>query len=196
MAHIRSATTADAGRMQEIYAHYVRHTAISFEWEVPSADEFRRRVETTLQRWPWLVIETDGAVRGYAYAGPHRTRASYGWCCEISIYLDPSARRQGLGRALYRALEDELKAMGILNLYAGVACPEREDEFLDNNSLEFHTHLGFAQVGRLHRCGRKFGRWYDLAWMEKHIGPHAADQPPVIPWPQVSQRRLGGDAHD
>ena len=190
MTRIRSAAPEDAARLLEIYAHYVENTAVSFEWETPSVDEFRGRIENTLRRWPYLVIEADGAALGYAYAGPFKGRAAYDWSCEISIYLDAAARGRGLGRALYEALESALRAMGVLNAYACIAWPEPEDEYLTRASAGFHARMGFALAGRYHRCGRKFGRWYDMIWMEKLIGEHGPDQPPVTPWPQVARRWL------
>ena len=84
-----------------------------------------------------------------------------------------------MGRKLYGALEDRLREMGILNLYACIAWPEQEDEYLTGNSAEFHARLGFAQVGKFHQCGYKFGRWYHMIWMEKSIGEHRAEQAPV-----------------
>lgn len=176
---IREARLGDAERLLEIYAYYVADTAVTFEYDVPSVEEFRERVRHTLRRYPYLVAERDGLVQGYAYAGPFKERAAYDWCCELSVYLDRGARRQGLGRALYAALERRLREMGILNLYACIAWPETEDEYLTRNSAEFHEHLGFAKVGEFHRCGYKFGRWYHMIWMEKHIGQRQAKQPPV-----------------
>lgn len=155
------------------------NTAITFEYEVPVPEEFRSRIRNTLKRYPYLVIERDGAIQGYAYAGPCVGRAAYGWSCEVTIYLDKAFRKCGLGRKLYGALEDRLREMGILNLYACIAWPEQEDEYLTGNSAEFHARLGFAQVGKFHQCGYKFGRWYHMIWMEKSIGEHRAEQAPV-----------------
>ena len=87
-----------------------------------------------------------------------------------------------MGRALYEALADRLQAMGILNLYACIGYPQVEDEYLTRNSARFHEHLGLALVGTFHNCGYKFGRWYDMVWMEKIIGEHRPDQPPVQPY--------------
>lgn len=88
----------------------------------------------------------------------------------------------GMGRALYETLEEALRRMGVLNLYAIVAYPAAEDdEYVTRNSLDFHRHLGFAQVGLWHKCGYKFGRWYDVTCMEKNIGAHVESQPPVTP---------------
>lgn len=177
---IRDAAPGDAARLRQIYAYYVERTAITFEYETPTLAEFEARIRATLARYPYLVAEEDGTALGYAYAGPFVGRAAYDWSCELSIYLDPAARGRGLGRGLYEALEARLRAMGILNLYACIAFPGAgRDEYLDANSAEFHAHLGFARVGTFARCGCKFGRWYDMVWMEKIIGEHRAPPAPV-----------------
>ena len=173
---IRSASPGDAASLLEIYAFYVENTAISFEYEAPSLDEFRARITKTLEKYPYLVVEDNGEIQGYAYAGPLGVRAAYWPSCEVSIYLRRDARKKGYGRALYEQLEEELKAMGVLNVYACIADPLEEDEYLTRNSEHFHAHLGFREVGKFHRCGNKFGRWLNLIWMEKFIGEHA-DEP-------------------
>lgn len=130
------------------------------------------RIRNIMKRYPYIVIERDGKVQGYAYAGPFHSRAAYGWSCEMTIYLDHSMRKSGLGRQIYEALEERLRKMGILNLYACIGYPETEDEYLNRNSAEFHEHLGYTKVGEFHKCGYKFGRWYDMIYMEKIIGEH------------------------
>ena len=169
---LRRAAEEESDRLLEIYSHYVLNTAITFEIEVPSAEEFRGRVRDTLAKYPYLVLEEDGVIQGYAYAGPFKGRAAYRFSCEVSIYLDRLSRGRGYGRKLYEALEDELKRMGILNLYACIGVPLRDDEYLTRNSEEFHRHLGYEKVGEFHLCGNKFGRWYNMVWMEKIIGEH------------------------
>lgn len=169
---IRSALTDDAERLLEIYGYYVVRTAITFEYDVPSVDEFRGRMRKTLERFPYLVIEEDGMIQGYAYAGPFVGRKAYEHSCELTIYLDPNARGRGYGRKLYEALEAALKEMGILNLYACIGDPVAEDEYLTRNSEQFHQHLGFRKVGTFHKCGYKFSNWYNMIWMEKIIGEH------------------------
>ena len=176
---IRNAKENDARRLLEIYAYYVENTAITFEYDVPSLSEFQNRMKNTIRRYPYLVIEKDGTIQGYAYAGPFVGRAAYDWSCELTIYLDHAARKCGLGRMLYEALEDRLRNMGILNLYACIGYPQTADEYLNKNSAEFHAHLGFQTVGEFHSCGYKFGRWYDMIWMEKVIGEHQMEQKPV-----------------
>ncbi len=179
MIEIRTAKLEDAGRLLEIYDYYVRNTAISFEYETPSLEEFEGRMDRTLEKYPYLVLVKDGEIEGYAYAGPFKGRAAYGWSCEISIYLDRNAQKCGLGRMLSEALERELKKMGILNLYGCIAYPEKEDEYLTTNSADYHKHLGFETVGVFRQCAYKFGRWYNMIWMEKTIGEHK-DQPAAV----------------
>lgn len=173
---IRDAQPEDAGRILEIYAYYVEHTAVSFEYDVPSLSEFQNRMANIQKKYPYLVAELNGEILGYAYAGPFIGRDAYNWSCELTIYLDSSATKCGLGRRLYEALEKRLKNMGIQNLYACIGYPETEDEYLSRNSADFHAHLGFTLAGTFRKCGYKFGRWYDMVWMEKLIGAHSAER--------------------
>lgn len=152
---IRNATLADAPRILEIYAYYVEHTVITFEYDVPSLAEFEGRMRDIMKKYPYLVIERDGRIEGYAYAHAFVGRAAYDWAAELTIYLDHDARRGGLGRVLYEALADRLKAMGVLNLYARIGYPQAEDEYLTKNSAQFHEHLGFTPAGTFHNCGYK-----------------------------------------
>ncbi len=178
---VRSAKIEDAECILDIYSYYVKNTAITFEYDVPALLEFQRRIKETLKKYPYLVIEKDGIIQGYAYAGVFKGRAAYDWSCELTIYIDYKAQKCGLGRKIYDALEAKLRDMGILNLYACIAYPvaENEDEYLTKNSAEFHAHMGFTKVGEFHRCGYKFGNWYDMIWMEKIIGKHRENQPDI-----------------
>lgn len=185
MIVIREATPADAARLLEIYDYYVRNTAISFECETPTLDEFTDRMRTFTRRYPYLLAEEDGVPMGYAYAHPFVGRAAYDWSCELTIYLDKNARGRGMGRLLYAALERALLQMGVCNLYACIGDPEQEDAYLTKDSARFHAHLGFCEIGRFTRCGRKFDRWYDMIWMEKLIAPHTPEKSPITPWPQL-----------
>lgn len=169
---IRSATPRDAEELLAIYSPYVRETAISSEYDVPTVDEFRGRISKTLQRYPYLVATHEGKIVGYAYAGAFINRAAYNRSAELSIYVDRRATKSGIGGKLYRKLEEELKKMGILNVYACIAYPEPEDNYVTLNSVKFHEHMGFLLAGRFHKCGYKFERWYDMVWMEKIIGEH------------------------
>ncbi len=176
---VRNAVIADAERLLEIYTYYVENTAVTFEYFAPSLAEFQSRMRRTMEKYPYLVIETDGVIQGYAYAGAFVGRAAYDWSCETTVYLERNARKCGLGRMIYEALEEKLCEMGILNLYACIGYPDVEDDRLDKNSADFHAHLGFSKVGEFHECGCKFGRWYNMIWMEKIIGTHQKSPLPV-----------------
>lgn len=185
MVTIRNATLEDAERILEIYNYYVKNTAITFEYETPSLEEFKERMRKTMMRYPYLVILREGHIEGYAYAGPFVGRAAYDWSCEMTVYLDHNARKCGMGRKIYESLEKALYNMGILNLYACIGYPEKTDEYLTTNSADFHEHLGFAKVGEFHKCGYKFNRWYDMIWMEKIIGKHQDVQKSVTNYGNV-----------
>lgn len=176
----------DAVALLEIYAPYVEHTAISFEYEVPSAEEFRERIVNRLGKYPYLVAEVDGRMLGYAYTSPFVGRAAYGWSAETTIYLREDCRKMGVGRALYEALEKVSKAQNILNLNACIGYPQEEDEYLTMNSVKFHEHMGYQMVGMFHNSGYKFGRWYHMVWMEKLIGEHKDKPERVIPFRELS----------
>ena len=168
--NIRNAEPGDAERLLEIYSYYVEQTAVSYECETPSLDEFRNRILETQKNYPYFVAEEGGAIVGYAYAGPFKARAGYRFSCEVTIYLDHNCRGCGFGRGLYEALEAELKERGFRNLYACIADPPEEDEYLTKASERFHARLGFVRAGTFHGCAYKFGRWYNMIWMEKIVG--------------------------
>lgn len=183
---IRAARPEDAAALLEIYAPYVTETAVTFEYDIPTPEEFAGRIAGTLARYPYLVaLDRTGRALGYAYAGVFHARPAYDWAVEASIYVRREGRRNGVGRALYGALEQALAAQGILNLNACIAYPPQPDPYLSQDSVAFHQRLGYRMVGRFTACGYKFRRWYDMVWMEKHLGPHLEDQPPVRPFPQV-----------
>lgn len=182
---IRTASVKDAPKLLEIYAYYVEHTAITYEYEVPTLDDFQRRIATTLQNYPYLVAEADGEIAGYVYASRFRSRAAYDWCVETSVYLDTRYQRLGIGRMLYRRLEDILKEQHITNLYACIADSEEEDESLTKDSEYFHAAMEYKTVGRFQKSGSKFGRWYNLIVMEKVIGEHTCPPKEFIPYSRL-----------
>lgn len=183
---IRTANLDDAAALLAIYAPYVEQTAITFEYEVPSLEEFRGRIAHTLRRYPYLVAEENGEILGYAYTGPFAERAAYSWAVETSIYLRQDVRGKGLGKRLYQALEDVSRTQHVQSLYACIAYPDADDAHLSGNSVAFHTHLGYATVGRFPHCGYKFGTWYNMAWMEKTLGDHAVPPAAFVPFPELS----------
>lgn len=190
MVTVRNAALDDAERILEIYDYYVRNTAITFEYETPTLAEFQERMKNTMKKYPYLVILKDEQIAGYAYAGAFVGRAAYDWSCELTVYLDCKVQKCGLGRRIYEVLENELRKMGILNLYACIGYPEKEDEYLTTNSADFHRHLGFEKVGEFHNCGYKFNRWYHMIWMEKVIGAYEEKQSSIIPYPELRGENL------
>ena len=182
---IRIATPEDAARLVAIYAPYVEQTAITFEYEVPSVEEFAGRIEHILEKYPYLVAEAEGEIVGYAYAGTFKARAAYDWSVETTIYVNQKKKRMGIGGKLYAALEEALRAQHILNLNACIGYPQNEDEYLTKDSEKFHQKLGYRLVGTFHDSGYKFGRWYDMIWMEKTLCPHTIPPRPFIPFPEL-----------
>lgn len=169
---IRTATPADAAELLKIYAPYVENTAITFEYEIPTVQEFEGRIRNVLKKFPYLVAELDGEIVGYAYVSPFHERAAYQWGVETTVYVRGDKKKHGIGKALYEALEKILALQNILNLNACIGYPKVEDEHLTKNSVQFHERMGYRFVGEFYKCGYKFGRWYNMVWMEKHIGEH------------------------
>ena len=200
MIRIRSAKVEDAAALQVIYRPYVEGTAITFEYDAPSVEEFAGRIRGTLEKYPYLVLErtedcsgraagTVGAVAssectaggngagtaeilGYCYAGVFKGRAAYSRSVETSIYIKMGEHGKGYGRALYNELESALKKQGFLNAYACIASPKPGSTHLDNSSQKFHEHMGYSLVGTFNDCAYKFGQWYNMIWMEKMLGEH------------------------
>ncbi|MDO4647154.1 MAG: GNAT family N-acetyltransferase [Eubacteriales bacterium] len=179
---IRTAVPEDAERLVEIYAPYVENTAITFEYEVPTVENFRKRITDTLEQYPYLVAEEDGHILGYAYAGTFKGRPAYDWSVELSIYVEMGHHKSGVGKALYLELEKILQRMHVRNLYACIADPEVEDPHLNRNSEEFHAHMGYKKVGEFHRCGYKFETWYHMIWMEKILTETPVKPEPFLPF--------------
>lgn len=194
---IRLATPADAEALLAIYAPYVESTAITFEYEPPTLEEFHARLCRTLERLPYLVAETPQAggapqIAGYVYASPFKERPAYDWAVETSIYVDAARRRGGVGRTLHNALEACLAAQGILNMEACIAMPpdDKDEPHLTCDSARFHKRMGYRLVGRFMQCGLKYGRWYDMIWMEKLIGEHRPDAAPIRLFPDLTPEEL------
>lgn len=177
---IRIAAESDAAAIAAIYAPYVENTAITFEYTAPSPAEICLRMKNTMKKYPYIVAECGSETVGYAYAGALNTRKAYDHCAEVSIYIKNDMKKSGIGKKLYTALEELLKKQNIMNLYACIAYPDTEDEYLTRNSEEFHAHLGYSLIGEFHKCGYKFGKWYNMVWMEKTIGTHESKPKDVI----------------
>lgn len=182
---LRKACAEDANALVSIYSYYVENTAITFEWEVPTVEEFKNRIIKISQKFPYIVAERveEGKKKivGYAYSSTYRTRAAYAWTTETSIYIDKEYRKLGIGKLLLEELEKRLKAQNFLNVYACIASCEVEDEYLTHGSVKFHKKMGYKEVSYLKKCGYKFNRWYDLVTMEKILGEHTANPKEILP---------------
>ena len=178
---IRMARQEDAAALLDIFTPYVLQTAVAFNYEPPTLEEFSATMADRLRRYPYLVARRGKEVVGYAYASPFKTRAAYDWAVETSIYVKQGQTGTGCGRRLYEALERILKAQHILSMYACIACTDREDKHLTSNSPDFHAHMGYELTARFPKCGYKFGKWYDMIWMHKEIGSHNVPPSPLIP---------------
>lgn len=178
---IRMATKEDAKGILEIYAPYVTDTAITFEYDVPSVEEFAERICLITKKYPFIIAIKNNHMIGYAYASAFKERAAYDWALETTVYVRRDARGKGIGKKLYLALEEILKRQNILNLNACIAYIPKEDAHLSNASIYFHEYLGYKKVGHFEKCGYKFGTWYDMIWMEKMIGEHSVNPKSVIP---------------
>lgn len=185
---IRIVKLSDIPQLLRIYSYYVLHTAITFEYEVPSEKEFENRIQNILKRYPYLVYEENNTIKGYAYASVFKGRKAYDWSVETTIYVDPDCKGKGIGKKLYIELEKYLKKQNILNVNACISYIEKEDEYLNLNSVHFHEHMGYSMVGQFHQCGYKFDQWYSMVWMEKFLGNHKIPVQEVIPFLEVFEK--------
>lgn len=179
MITLRLATPQDAAALLAIYRPYVEHTSISFETEVPTAAEFRGRIEETLLMHPYLVAEEDGQILGYTYAHRYRERAAYDWTVESSIYLREDARGNGIGRRLYTALLNLLRAQGYHRVCAVITDP-------NPHSIYFHEQMGFTHHGTLPDYGYKAGAWYSIVNMNYSLLASVPEPPKPVPLSALS----------
>jgi L-amino acid N-acyltransferase YncA len=168
---IRPAEPTDAAALLAIYTPVVRQTAISFELEPPTEAAFAARIERVTATDPWLVLERDGAVAGYAYATDFRGRAAYAATRETTVYVHPDHRRTGVARRLMVALLDEMARRGAHVAVAVIALPNPA-------SVALHEALGFSYVGTVHEAGSKFGTWHDEGFWEQRLRAGTANRDP------------------
>jgi L-amino acid N-acyltransferase YncA len=162
---IRDASTADLDAVQAIYAHHVRHGLASFEETPPDLLEMQRRYGAIAAAGlPYLVAELDGKVRGYAYAGPYRTRPAYRFSLEDTVYVEPGYEGRGLGSVLLGALVARCEELGYRRMVAVIGDSE------NHPSIRLHARLGFQKCGVIPSVGFKFGRWVDTVLMERPLG--------------------------
>jgi L-amino acid N-acyltransferase YncA len=174
VATIRLAGEDDAGAVAAIYGPFCASTTVSFEYAAPPTDEIADRIRVITAQFPWLVLEDDGVVAGYAYASRHRDRAAYGWSVDTAVYVSPTYRRRGVGQALYTTLFELLRLQGYFKGYAGITLP-------NSASVRLHEALGFRLVGVYLGVGYKHGAWHDVAWYQVALQPERLNPDPPLP---------------
>ena len=179
---IRIATEADVPEMLAIYAPYIENTTCTFEYNVPTREEFLARFRDITAQFPWLVWEEEGKILGYAYGSAPFARDAYRWCAEDSVYLLPQAQGKGIGKKLIAALEQVLSFQGYCRIYALITA---ENEI----SIRFHEKIGYRVCGNFQNAGYKFNRWIGVVWMDKTL--NFVDFPSNFPasWKDVMQDR-------
>lgn len=164
----------DARRLLEIYAPYVENTAVTSEETVPSLEEFKSRMTDALRRHPYIVCIIDGDIVGYAYGHSYRSRSSYRWGAELSVYVAADCKSSSVGVALYGALIAMLRLQGYQTAYGIVLLPNLPSQRL-------HEYLGFSAKGVLTNACCKLGGWHDIVTYERHIGTFPQNPPEIVP---------------
>ncbi len=160
--NIRSAISSDIKAIADIYNYYILNTVTTFELEAIDYSEMQKRVESIQENYPFLVVEIDDVIVGYAYATRWKGRAAYDWAVESSIYLLHGQGGQGIGKKLYAALLDLLQAIGIKTVIGGISLP-------NDVSIRLHEKLGFQKVGVFNRVGFKHEKWIDVGYWQLHF---------------------------
>lgn len=181
---IRFATREDTALLLDIYSQYI-DTAITFEYALPTEQEFLQRIEAVKGTYPYLVYEEDGRIVGYAYAHRYRDWDAYQWDAELSVYIDQTCTSKGVGHQLYQILIEILKLQGIKTVYGLVTVP-------NVRSAKLHQSFGFTLVGTHLNTGYKSGKWRNVAIFEKGIADYDVEPVPFIPICQVSEEQLLG----
>lgn len=156
---IRLAEKRDVPGILEIYSPFILETAVTFEEIVPDEESFWKRIQEIMTELPFLVCEIDGRIAGYAYASGYRSRASYRWTKEVSVYVHPDFHRKRVAQALYTSLNEMVRFQGIANLLAIITMP-------NESSVAFHEQFGYRKCGEFMKVGYKLGQWQNVGWFE------------------------------
>ncbi len=159
---IRPITPGDFAGTRDLYRHYIEASTASFEYLVPSQNEWKDRINAIILEYPWLILEYENRIIGYAYASKHRYRTAYSWSVESTVYIEQIYQGLGMGKVIYSALFDILRLQGYRNIYAGITLPNEK-------SVRLHQSMGFYEVGVFKKIGYKFGSWHDTGWFQMHL---------------------------
>lgn len=177
---IRDAVEEDLPGILSIYAYYVENTCYSFEYTVPTEDDFLQRFATITQYYPWLVLLDCDRIVGYAYASRAFQRAAYQWDADITVYLDHTCHRKGYASLLYEKMLTILDAQGYYSIYAGITD-------INHPSLSFHLSKGFSEVGHFRQTGFKKGSWLGVIWMEKKLRLCSGQPEPTLSYRSIAE---------
>lgn len=180
---IRRAITNDAVRIRDIYDYYVHHTAITFDDETPSVNEFQQKIISIGNVYPYLVAEQNGVVEGYAFARSISDKAAYRWSVELTVYVELHHRGIGIGVKLYEVLIHLLQLQHVQTAYACITHPNPKSEHM-------HKAFGFTLLSYWRRSGYKFSEWHDVVWMEKRLGTLPTPMPELIPITQLDKTEV------
>ena len=179
---IRLATENDNIDLLKIYEQYIE-TPITFEYKLPTEEEFKARIKNITKEYPYIVCEEDNKIVGYAYANKFKDREAYSWDAELSIYIDKYYTSKGIGKKFYKILIEILKLQGIKNIYCCVTIPNEKSEKL-------HKSLGFKMSGVFANTGYKCGNWQDVAYFEKIVGEHDINPTQFIVIDKIEKEKL------
>ncbi len=183
---IRDINEKDIPAVLDIYRPYITDTRITFEYDVPSAEDFTRRVRRYTRQFPWLVACEGGRIVGYGYASAYRSRTAYQWDCELSVYVDKDRLKRGCGRAIYRELLGRVALQGYYNAYGVVALPNEE-------SVRLHEHFGFRLEGIQKNTGFKHGQWVDTAIYAKALRNFDPPKKAPVSYPELLKEKWSED---
>jgi phosphinothricin acetyltransferase len=189
---IRLIRDTDYAGALAVYTPYVLETVITFEYEVPSLDEFTKRLSIIARHYPVLVCEVDGAIVAYCYGSTHRVKTAYQWSVESTIYVAEAYHHKGIAAIMYTCLFDILRLQGFINVYAGVSVPKGQSD-------RFHHKYGFKELCTFEKIGYKHGLWHDLKWFEYILSERIDNPPAPIPISKIQDseavRRILGKAN-
>jgi phosphinothricin acetyltransferase len=163
---IRLAEKRDVPGILEIYSPFILETAVTFEETVPDEESFWKRIQEIMTELPFLVCEIDGRIAGYAYASAYRSRASYRWTKEVSVYVHPDFHRKRVAQALYTSLNEMVRYQGIADLLAIITIP-------NDSSVAFNEQFGYRKCGEFLKVGYKLGQWQNVGWFELFLQDEA-----------------------
>ncbi|HCY40384.1 MAG TPA: N-acetyltransferase [Prolixibacteraceae bacterium] len=166
---IRLAERTDVPGILEIYAPFILETSVTFEETIPDEESFWERIQGIMTELPFLVCEIDGKIAGYAYASVYRSRASYRWTKEVSVYIHPDFHRKKIAHALYTSLNEMVRYQGIADLLAIITMPNEP-------SVAFHEQFGYRKCAEFSKVGYKMDQWQNVGWFELFLQDET--QPP------------------